>query len=346
MSHFVVIVAVPPEKVAEANGDLSAAIAPMLAPYHEFECTGIDNEYVVDVDETDGARASWEYATTRSGEVTSFADWARSHYGLEFVMEGETPDISGKHKYGYIEVRPAKAKLQIKLAADDGKVVGCEHEVIRVVNRTNPNRKWDWYVIGGRWSGMFSEEGTEDNPNVPAALQGFRRDGNSIRLGDWPFKQRIETATERYGRYYDDIHAAMAQHPKPETWETIKERYASDYDTARKVFNQQPAIVAAREVVAFDATDKNRKHWAGGKIIDFFDSVTDWIGPRDDVVFRKAATTVLPFALVDKDGWHEKGQMLMFAVVAGENKHWHREIMARLEAMDPDTILVAVDCHV
>lgn len=430
MSHFIVMVAVPPEKVAEADGDLDTAIAPMLAPFHEFECTGMNNEYVVEVDQTEEARAAFEKDTERrfrapdgelhdayhdgfyreptpeeeaehgsgrdtkrfhgtgvggglswhskdwgdgkgyrakihecpegwedlqvpSSEIMGFAEWAASYYGRELLIEGQTPDLEEKHKYGWIEVRPVKAKRQIKLAADDGKVIG-EHEVIRVVDRTNPNARWDWYQIGGRWSGLFSEEGTEGNPNVPASMQGLRKDGNSIRLGDWPFKQRVEAALERYGRYYDDLHAAMAGHPAPLTWEEMRAKHTTgegddaktDYDAARTEFHEQPAVVAAREVVAFDASEEDiAGHWKG-KLISPFDSVDDWLGEKDDVVFRKAASTVLPFAMLDKDGWHEKGKMLMFAAVADEKADWHREAMARLEAMDPDTILVGVDCHI
>lgn len=48
MSHFSVLVV----------GD---NVEVQLAPYHEFECTGRDDQYVQEIDETEEARA--EYAT-------------------------------------------------------------------------------------------------------------------------------------------------------------------------------------------------------------------------------------------------------------------------------------------
>jgi hypothetical protein len=47
MSHFTVLVV----------GDNPEE---QLAPYHEFECTGYDDEYIVDFDITDEVKASYE----------------------------------------------------------------------------------------------------------------------------------------------------------------------------------------------------------------------------------------------------------------------------------------------
>jgi hypothetical protein len=50
VSHFAVFV-VTPEFPTEA------VLTKTLAPWHEFECTGRDDEYIVDVDKTDEAKA-------------------------------------------------------------------------------------------------------------------------------------------------------------------------------------------------------------------------------------------------------------------------------------------------
>ena len=51
MSHFSVLVIGP-------------NVEEQLAPYHEFECTGNDDQYVQDIDETEEARATYEKNTT------------------------------------------------------------------------------------------------------------------------------------------------------------------------------------------------------------------------------------------------------------------------------------------
>lgn len=58
MSHFAV--AVVTDKLDENE------LAKKLQPYHEFECTGTSDEYVIDVDKTEEARAEYEgYTRTK-----------------------------------------------------------------------------------------------------------------------------------------------------------------------------------------------------------------------------------------------------------------------------------------
>src|SRR5579871_1381527 len=51
MSHFSVLVIGP-------------NVEEQLAPYHEFECTGDDNQYVIDEDQTEEARDTYNKRTT------------------------------------------------------------------------------------------------------------------------------------------------------------------------------------------------------------------------------------------------------------------------------------------
>ena len=54
MSHFTVLVITPDNN----PGTLEAA----LQPFHEYECTGIEDQYVVDVDVTDEVEKAWDKA--------------------------------------------------------------------------------------------------------------------------------------------------------------------------------------------------------------------------------------------------------------------------------------------
>jgi len=113
MSHFSVLVITDTKPT-------DAALEALLLPFHEFECTGI-TQYVQDIDITEDARSSFDPDT--DGE---FAPWAASYYGYPVIPSGTEPDTDGACKFGYIQ--------------ND-----------RVIKRTNPNAKWDWWVIGGRY---------------------------------------------------------------------------------------------------------------------------------------------------------------------------------------------------
>jgi len=114
-----------------------------LAPYHEYESDGIDDEYVVDVDVTEKMREQYEtehkVVTTAEGsalkrykEVMSFA---------EFLTE-----------YDYIGVSTVEYKAYKPGKFRKFKVVDARNGVVKVVKHTNPNAKYDAYRIGGRYS--------------------------------------------------------------------------------------------------------------------------------------------------------------------------------------------------
>ena len=108
MSHFSVLV-------------IGNNIEEQLQPYHEFECTAENDQYVQDVDVTDECK---EHGL----------DW----HGLEdkTVSDEAQVDRDGEHKYGFA-------------------IMDADGKLIKAVRRTNPNKQWDWYQVGGRWSGFL-----------------------------------------------------------------------------------------------------------------------------------------------------------------------------------------------
>lgn len=204
MSHFSVMVRVPASVPLE---DVEDAVDGLLAPYHQFECTGRDDEFVKDIDITEDCRASfaassrtkvrtpagelvcafddrfyrdpteeeiasigpiggtgcgngmswtsrdWDdgrgYRTkvrylpeghakveVKTSEIETFAAWLTDE-GKDPVAFGEKPDLAQKHKYGY-------------------SLLDANGEVVKVIDRTNPRKKWDWWSIGGRWTGKLT----------------------------------------------------------------------------------------------------------------------------------------------------------------------------------------------
>lgn len=344
MSHFVVMVAVPGDT---PETEIETAVEKQLAPFHEYECTGIDDEYVVDVDVTDEARA--DYAKYGDGE--SFRDFCLGWYGSA-KFEGEGDDI-------------------------------------RVFRRTNPNAKWDWWVIGGRWSGLFNPEGSQGNPNAPAFAQRLPNTGNIIRKKDWPYEERMAKARDEWGQRYDAVWAvigtladdyqtfeqlteSMGQAGPMTREEAIADFHArgdnmlnpgaepSEDDIARmmergdpwrlvrKAYAEQPLVIAARNVDDPLATDEQRAdQFDKGKLLSFFDSVDDYLVDRDKFLDLKAFASVGAYATVDlKGNWIQRGEMGWFGMDSDHDPDWPKPALDALEAFPDDTFLVAVDCHI
>lgn len=86
---------------------------------------------------------------------------------------------------------------------------------------TNPNSKWDWYSIGGRWTGFFK---IKDNPKYPndictgrPGLMTEPADDNyadSIRLCDIDFEgMRIDSA-KKYEKYWNECQEKISNGDK------------------------------------------------------------------------------------------------------------------------------------
>jgi hypothetical protein len=298
MSHFVVMV---------AGEDIDHE----LAPFHQFECTGNDNEFVVPVDETEEALADYnrrkadgklDKVEQADGDTIVMVDedfitWASDYYGREIVEVGQEPDIAEKHKYGFIQ----------KFA--DG--------TFKLVNRTNPNDKWDWYQEGGRWSGYFT---LKDGTTADSCLKS-----------DIDFEGIEAVARAEAEARFDKAHAAIAGRTWL-TWEENMKRYPGNHDAARESFWSQPAVAALKEAFS--------NEWML--------EVESFRCEREVFVNRAVKSGLVSFAFLQNRKWAERGEMGWFGTSTDKmtRDEWNDAFWSWLDALPDDTILTAVDCHI
>jgi hypothetical protein len=161
----------------------------LLQPYHEYECTGMLDEHVVFVDHHDELLEEWETSKEKmwmevaTGEKFNTydnrfyrdftAEEIEKHGPVKHMGSGCGGGISWYSKdwedgrgyrakvrlseppegYQEVEVGLSEKYSSLKAYAED------YHDYVEENGRfgrfTNPNSKWDWWVIGGRWSGIL-----------------------------------------------------------------------------------------------------------------------------------------------------------------------------------------------
>jgi hypothetical protein len=307
-----------------------------LDPYHEFECTGVDDQWVQEVDLLPGARALFpdaviyvvvrpdgtrtplvgdngQYAAEFSSatgklqlpegceiqkapapEYTTFAAWACGFYGVERVLPGAAPDLAGAHKYGYMQVDAAGT-------------------VVKLIRRTNPNARWDWWVIGGRWNDYLYVEPPGSRANIA------RKHAVNVAARD-------AALAAAAGDHYDEVRSAvgdlMAEY---QTLEQVCANYPDDFAAARSAYRAQAAVQAAQGALL------------GLEPLERF-SVS-----REEYVAARVLESSAPFAFVDLlGGWHERG----WGAVSDEQDGWPERFAELYAALPEDTWLVTVDCHI
>jgi len=117
MSHFSLLV------VTENNSEEEVTEA--LQPFHEYECTGIKDEFVKWVDHTAEVKLEW----TKGKDYKDRPFKERYDNIRQFATD--------YHGYQYDEA---------------SKSYGCY---------TNVNAKWDWWVVGGRYEGKLQLHPTD-----------------------------------------------------------------------------------------------------------------------------------------------------------------------------------------
>lgn len=171
---------------------------------------------------------------------------------------------------------------------------------------SNPNAKWDWWLIGGRWSGtLLLKEGTErsyDSEESGLGTPGvFGRDSSvSLDLAradyarkgdiDWDglVQEEIDNATERNKRLAEQLKEWRERNP--------------DEEEVPAFFEEQP-IPEGRIPITFAFIDEN-------------------------------------------GDWHQKAQMGWWAMTSDPNDDYAEDFWQFIDRLPDDQMLFVVDCHI
>lgn len=312
----------------------------ILQPWHEFECTGEDDQYVVNIDKTEEAFAAYDKATVHwlkasdgtlhnpfdengnwkpefsqedpggldrrkkfvppgyeevelpASEMQSAAEWISEYYGWGIVG---TSDVE-RLKYGVINV--------------DGK-----GDTVSCFDRTNPNKKWDWWTVGGRFSNRLGPGCNQTQKhNVP--IDFLRSSAEAKELVTYDEVQKVRAG--RSVKTWAEVRSALP----PGAFVT---------DEIRDSYWHQPVI---QEIQA-----KIRKLW---------DGPDEYLVSRDLFRLRVRNRALACFAIVKDGKWYQRGEMGWWGAVHDEKDEdaWHAEFNKMYDELPSDVWLTVVDCHI
>ena len=350
MSHFsVLVVTENPDQVADA-----------LQPFHEFECTGEDDQYVVEIDMTKQVLEEFDTETvdclrdslgnlhsfyddcgsfkeefSRSGEggwqerfvpegykqveapVSMFEsadEWAKDNYGWHIIKEGEPIDVSADAKWGYILLD--------------------EHGCIRkCIDRTNPNKKWDWWEVGGRWSGFLKPKDASIGIKGEAGVGGTQFDSTGVDQCiksnvDFDYR-REEAGKEAAARY--DLAMNIIDGREWLCWEDCRDNRpdGSSIDEARSAYHSQTVIADLKR--EFDNP---------------FFGFSCFKDSREAYIKKVKDAAISTFAVLMDGKWYQRGGMGWWGCVSDENDSWDTDFKGLLDKIPDDACLTVVDCHI
>jgi hypothetical protein len=214
-----------------------------------------------------------------------------------------------------------------------------DNGIWRIHSTYNPDSKWDWYQLGGRWTGYFKlkagcSDGVVGNPGIMTnpAENGW---ADSALKGDIDFEFMRFKAAKQAGKRYDNFYAIVGDRAIP-IWNDIKKKYSNkDIDLARKKYNENPVIV-----------DLNISEEFGNYF--FYNDIEEFIENRTTYIQKERNSAISTFAVVKDGKWYERGKMGWWGVVLEEKDRgdWNREFSQLLDSLSDDTLLSIFDCHI
>jgi hypothetical protein len=175
----------------------------------------------------------------------------------------------------------------------------------------NPNAKWDWYQIGGRWSGLLKlknnaesgEYGKRSWTNKNTIISGNKADSAKIKDIDFSIDKKEYVESLRF-------------------WELVVEGDTPKNTEEKRIIENnfyKPEYYSNR----YD----NKEEYA------------------------RLSSEFSTYAVITPDGiWHSKGEMGWWACGSEtdeEAKAWNKSFKKRfINTADPEWILTVVDCHI
>lgn len=226
---------------------------------------------------------------------------------------------------------------------------GFDEHGLYQVSTYNPNSKWDWYQLGGRWAGTFllrSDRlirgaapidfswGWSEEEKAEKLASGNWTD--QAYKGDVDWVGTVDAAEARARTEYEKYEGVVAGLEVPPTWKAMLEKHGTEHiDDARAEFDSYPWVRALRENQLDPFMSDSHEYWCVGEGVEAF-------------VRKARRNAILTFAVLKDSEWYERGHMGWWGMVADEMsdeewaERWHDLVMA----LPDDTLLSVYDVHI
>lgn len=219
----------------------------------------------------------------------------------------------------------------------------------------NPNAKWDWYQLGGRWCGFFKlkspnmkkklgEPGVFDNEPKHDSDQAYKCQIDFAGMMDASGKE----AADRYDRVTKLFGGTI---PKLELlWKRDildgKKFKKMNIDEKRKLYHDQPALKQLAEMCKKVWDEKDNPDRELIIVLDW--NFEDYQVPREEFIQRARNSAFTTFAVLKDGNWYERGEMKMFGCVDNEKdeKEWNNQFVSLVMNLPDDTLLSVYDAHI
>lgn len=213
----------------------------------------------------------------------------------------------------------------------------------------NPNKKWDWYRVGGRWAGHFR---LKSGVTAPAPRPGYEvkfgqempeeNTADTAAKKDIDFAGMRDDAANKAAMEYDFVAGVFGDLPEHKAWAEFAD--IEDHEKRRAAYTSQPRVIAWREH-GKDLPFSDRRQFPVDMV---FGNPDDFLVSREQYIKLARLRAGSTFAVLLNGKWYERGEMGWWACVSNEKdtETWLSMFHKMLDELPDDAQLTVVDCHI
>jgi hypothetical protein len=288
MTHFTVLVVGPDHEK-------------QLAPFQENNMGDCPEEYMEFVDVTDDSKKDYEEGTRSivllpNGSIASKYD-DRFKTGKILDEKYTYPEGSKIVEIPHVHIYPTFDDYMKLYDSGYKKVNG------RYGYYENPNKKWDWWEVGGRWTGKFKlKPGTNGETGKPGLMTQPAGNGHAdiVIKHDIDVEYMRNEVEQSYLKRWDIVHAGVTDFTFT-TWdELLKQRDDGKItiDEARKLYKEQVPVKEFNQLI--------KKH---DDIFGWSASLGDYLVTREEYARQGRDSALTTHAILNDGKWYERGEM-------------------------------------
>jgi len=191
----------------------------------------------------------------------------------------------------------------------------------------NPNAKWDWYMLGWRWSWIFDLKKWSEWTiwRKPLIMWWWEWWVDQAKKKDIDFEWMRNKAKIQAEKKYEEFLKKLNWEPTPELWDTFRKKFETIKE-AREEYNKIKWV-------------QNLESYWG------FQELLVW---KEKYVSNCSSQSFTTFAIIKDWKWYEKWSMGWWGMVADEKDQdkWNEEFSKLIDWIDDETMLSVYDCHI
>lgn len=203
----------------------------------------------------------------------------------------------------------------------------------------NPMSRWDWYLLGGRWTGYFDLRAGATGVLGEPGVMTDRATGGQVdqaRKRDIDFDAMRARHSAEAVDIIRKVLAVLKDQPPLMPWQRYRDEWPGNIDGARKAYHAQPGLKALDDARLDTFEDPVEFYCLGSA------------EPETAYVAKHTRACVTPFAVLNEQGWAERGRMGWFGMVADETDpiEWTDRAWSLIDAAPEDALFSLYDVHI